>query len=405
MAEHTEFRFSGSIDGIETPQMLSADAVEGFLNSDPEDVLPIETPKQKTTPKKPEAPKQKAEEDDEDEEKVVLNTPINPEDALGDEEEEEQEEKPKSKKSKEEEEKPNEPETEEEENVFTSLTKELKELGVFSNFEDEKEVASGADFKTRFETEIKARVEDSLSGFIGQFGQDYQDAFQAIYVDGVSPRDYFQQTNTIESLEEFDLSIVDNQKQIIRDYYKSIGWPVDKISTKIQKLEDAGDLEDEAAGYHQVLLQKQQEQLKATVAAKQQEQFQKQQAEQHYQSQVVKILNDKIVKKEYDGIPVDRNFAQQIGDYLTQNKYRLPNGELLTQFDLDILNLKRPENYEKKVKLAMIVTLLESDPTLSKITKKAISKEKDEAFSNFTRQKTVAKKRGEETYTSWNLSK
>ncbi len=394
--------------GIMDTNIIADTEIDNFLGSDPDQVIGLEEEDEKPAPKVVQKSKkeEKNNKENEEEEKPSPAQQVLDADVLGEEEEENEEgTKPQPKKTKEDEKQEPQGSEDNQENVFTSLTKELQNLGVFNVFEDEPEIKDGKDFKDRFNTEIRSQVETSLNNFIARYGEDFQEAFQAIYIDGVSPREYFQQSNAISDLQDFDLTVVDNQKQIIKEYYKSIGWPSDKIAARIQKLEDLGDLEEDATSYHSILLKKEQDQLEEVKRKKAEDQHQKQQKEQHYQSAVTRILNDKIQKKEFDGIPVDQKFAQNVADYITTNKYRAANGDLLTDFDLELLNLKHPDNYEKKVKVAMLLRLMETDPTLSKITKKAISQERDEAFSSLTRQKRTIKKQGEDTYSSWGVSK
>lgn len=399
-------KFQANPFGVINTSMLHDAEIESFLGSDPSEVEGIEKEdekkedskpsSQKTTPSKPETnPKQQEDEGNEVDAEFL---------GKEGEEEEDNEDKPKGKdKPKPEDEKGLENE-EESVNVFSSFSSELKDLGVFSELEEEPEVKDGQSFKQRFDLEIQNRTEAAISNFFSRFGEDYQEALQAIYIDGVNPREYYQYANNIENLSELDMSIVENQKQIIKQYYNSLGWASDKISARIQKLEDSGDLEEDASGYHQVLVQKEQAQLEEIRKKKQQENFQKQQAEQHYQSSISKIINEKLAKKEFDGIPVDQGFANKIADYIITNKYKTANGELLTDFDLEILNLKNPQNYEKKVKLAMVMKLMESDPTFSKLAKKAISKEKDDLFQSLTRQRSTKRKQGEDDYTPWHIN-
>lgn len=384
--------FGVDLGDIET-NMISNSETENFLGTDPNEIEPIDTPpKASTKPKQPIAPTAPTEEPE---------SPIVDVNILGEmeEEEDEEEEKP-IPKGKKKEESPKE-EEEEDVNVFGSLQKELTNLGVFTPMEGEEEITDPAQFRDRFNVEIQNRVENSLSDFIGRFGEDFQEAFQAIYINGVSPKEYFQQSNKIESLSEIDLAVVANQKLVLREYYKAAGLTNDKIEERIQKAEDRGDLEDDASSFHQILLQKEQKELNESVARKQQEQYQKQQQQAQYVAAVSKILNDKLTKKEFDGIPVDGKFAQQVGDYVTQNKWRLANGDLITDFDMDILNLRQAENYEKKVKLAMLMKMIEADPTLSKLQKVAVSKETNKLFADLTRKKRTAHKEGEESISSW----
>jgi len=52
------------------------------------------------------------------------------------------------------------------------------------------------------------------------------------------------------------------------------------------------------------------------------------------------------------------------------------------------LELKRPENHETKVKVALLLKILEKDPTLSTIQKSGISKKSNELFGEVARQVT-----------------
>ena len=72
--------------------------------------------------------------------------------------------------------------------------------------------------------------------------------------------------------------------------------------------------------------------------------------------------------------------------FLLTDKYKLPSGELLTEFDRTILDLKRPENHEMKVKVALLLKVLEKDPTLSTIQKTGITKKSNELFGEVARQ-------------------
>ena len=86
------------------------------------------------------------------------------------------------------------------------------------------------------------------------------------------------------------------------------------------------------------------------------------------------------------------------------DKYKSPSGELLTEFDRTLLDLKRPENHTKKVKVALLVKLLEKDPTLSTILKTAVSKQTNQLFSEVSRlssKKSSSKTETEKESKSW----
>jgi hypothetical protein len=88
------------------------------------------------------------------------------------------------------------------------------------------------------------------------------------------------------------------------------------------------------------------------------------------------------------------------------DKYKTTSGETITDFDKSILELKRPENHEMKVKVALLLKILEKDPTLSTIQKNGISKKSNELFGEVARQVSksgVKSSSGSKNSSSWFL--
>jgi len=56
-----------------------------------------------------------------------------------------------------------------------------------------------------------------------------------------------------------------------------------------------------------------------------------------------------------------------------------------------MLDLKKPENHATKVKIALLLKVLEKDPTLSTIQKTGVTKKTDTLFSEVARQVTKDK--------------
>ena len=114
--------------------------------------------------------------------------------------------------------------------------------------------------------------------------------------------------------------------------------------------------------------------------------IQKQQIKQQYIKNVQDVLQDKLKTKEFDGIPLNPKLVNELQDYLLVDKWKTPSGETLTDFDRTILDLKRPENHTTKVKLGLLLKILEKDPTLSTIQKTGVSKKTNELFGEVARQ-------------------
>ena len=294
-----------------------------------------------------------------------------------------------------------EPET----SQFTALSNDLFKLGVFSKDEDEEDVAitSPEEFLERFNLEKKKGAIDIVENFIGQFGEDYKQAFDAIFVKGVDPKEYFGTYNNIQSFSELDLSQESNQVAVLKQALADQGFDAEDVETEVERLKNYGDLETVAAKHHKVLVKKEAAKL-AQMEQQREQELQKQQAyKQQYVNNVQSVLQDKLKAKEFDGIPLNPKLANELQDFLLVDKYQTSSGEKLTEFDRQILELKRPENHALKVKMGLLMKILETDPTLSTIQKRGITKKSDDLFSEVARQtsKSSIKSNKSSKPTSW----
>lgn len=157
-----------------------------------------------------------------------------------------------------------EPEPEPEAGNFEALAKDLFNLGVFKKEgEEEVSISTPEDFLARFESEKKKGAQELVQQFISQFGEDYQQAFESIFVKGVNPKEYFGAYNNIVNFTEMDLSKEINQKQVMQQALADQGFETEDISKEIERLKNYGDLESVATRHHKVLVKK--EAKKATI--------------------------------------------------------------------------------------------------------------------------------------------
>jgi hypothetical protein len=279
------------------------------------------------------------------------------------------------------------------ESQFSALTKDLFKLGVFSKDEDEEDVniTTPEEFLERFNAEKKKGAIEVVNNFIGQFGEDYQQAFDAIFVKGVSPKEYFGTYNQIANFAEMDLSQEDNQVRVIKQALADQGFEPEDVETEVERLKNYGDLETVATKHHKVLVKKEAQKLAQMEEKAERELQQKQAIKNQYIQNVQGILQEKIKTKEFDGIPINPKLASELQDFLLVDKYKTASGETLTDFDRAILELKRPENHAMKVKVGLLLKVLEKDPTLSTIQKTGVTKKSDQLFGEVARQVVKAK--------------
>ena len=392
------------VGGAGDTQLLNDLLAPETAQADPEAVEPIIKEVEDTVPEK-EAPKGKdiippksvdgkTEEEKQTGESLIADFLSDSQDA-----QEEDEQEPTSETATEPESKDVLDEVEEEEEVnetgapnFEALANDLFQLGVFNKEEDEEvTIASPEDFLARFESEKKKGAQSLVQDFIGQFGEDYQQAVESIFVKGVNPKEYFGTYNNIVNFSEMDLTKENNQKQVMKQALTDQGFETEDIDKEIERLQNYGDLESVSTRHHKVLVKKEAKKLQQLEAQSQQELQTKNAIKQEYVSNVQTILSDKVKEKEFDGIPINSNLANELQDFLLVDKWKTPSGETLTDFDRSILDLKRPENHELKVKVGLLLKMLEKDPMLSTIQRAGVTKKSNQLFGEVARQVTKAK--------------
>jgi len=278
---------------------------------------------------------------------------------------------------------------------ITAFGNELYQLGILTADDDNTPapINTSGELIERLTHEKQKGAVELLENILSNFGPEYRTAFDAIYLNGVHPREYFHQAEKVTSLEGIDLSIVENQKQVVRTHLRSLGWDETKIAAKIEKLENYQDLEEEARDLIVPLVANEKKALDQKVKERQQELSRKASMDQEHQQSVGRIIKEKMKLKEFDGIPFDEKTARTVGGYMLEKKWQLGDSQI-SDFEKEILDLSRPENRELQIKIALIMHLLKVDPTLSRLQRKAVSNEADKIFSFLQREETTSKKQG-----------
>lgn len=276
---------------------------------------------------------------------------------------------------------PENPEAEETEvNQFEQIARNMYELGVFTQEEGEEPVipANGEELSQMFQKAKQEGATQWLQSFLSSKGEDRAEIFDAIFINGVDPREYFQAYNQVLDFSEMDMAVESNQEAAVREYYSRLKWSAEKIDQKITKLKDYGDLEEESTEIHSKLLEQDKSRLEEIALKAQAEKQAKEESENQYKQSIHKVLSETLKTKELAGIPVTDKLAQQALEFLTAPKWKLPNGDLLTDYDKFILESKKPENVQQR---AIMAVLHLTNYDLSRVEKKAITKETNELWS------------------------
>lgn len=275
-------------------------------------------------------------------------------------------------------------------NQFKTLSEELYNLNIFQPLFDEegneiKEVASTPEeFKQLFENQANNKVGEMLDEFLTRFGDDKRKLFDAVFVKGLDPNKYFTTAVQLDKMKGLDLTVEANQERVVREFYKRNGMPEEKIAPKIQRLKDIAELQSEAEGYHPILIQQDDDNLVTQETQAQQKIAQESRNDKLYQQSITKILVDKIKEKDFDGLPVNDKIANDAFSFLYDKTHKDPaTGKKLTDFDVWVMNLNRPENHTLKVKVAL---LAKSNFDLSKVKQKAITTETNKLFAGLEKK-------------------
>jgi hypothetical protein len=201
-----------------------------------------------------------------------------------------------------------------------------------------------------------------------------------------------------------DLSQEGNQIAVLKQALTDQGFDPEDVETEVERLKNYGDLETVATKHHKVLVKKESQKLAQLEQKAEVELQQKAAVKNQYIQNVQTILGEKLKAKEFDGIPLNPKIAGELQDFLLVDKYKTNSGETLTDFDRTILELKRPENHAMKVKLGLLLKILEKDPTLSTIQKTGVTKKSNELFGQVARQVEKSATKGNKSSgnpTSW----
>lgn len=350
-------------------------------------------PPQKAKPKAPVSEKIAEEEDENSSQNLLASF-------LETGEDEESDETPPSIEKSEEK---SEEDEEQEVSIFNTFAKDLFKIGVFQKEEDEEEVEikTPEQFLERFNIESGKKATEMLENFLGRFGEDYRNAFEAIFEKGVSPKEYLKTYSSVVDFAELDLTQESNQEMVIRQSLADQGFEDEEITAEIDRLKNYGDLEPVATRHHKSLVKKGALKLQQMEQDAEREMQQKAAIKNQYIQNVQQILQEKVKEKEFDGIPLNAKIAAELQDFLLVDKWRTPNGETLTEFDKAILELKKPENHATKVKVALLLKTLEKDPKLTTIQRSAITKKSDQLFSEVARQASGKKVVKNNNNTTW----
>ncbi len=371
----------------------SSQVIEGVENFfDPKELIPddgvtpIKKDKVKPDAKKP-LIKQEDEESEEEKEaklkeeesktKAVHSFFDDKKEEEAEDEDDEEKEKSKSKDAPTEEE-------EKEENQFEYLSKQMYEAGIFQSYGDDQPIATNeGEFAQLFKQQSVEQANEWIEGVLAKFGDDRRELFDAVFINGVDPAKYLPAYNSVQSLENLSMDEEGNQERVVREFYRRNGIAEDRISKKIDKLKEQAYLQEEAEDLYPQLLAKDKEQLEQQETSAKNKLLNEKAQDDLYKNNLIKTIQEQLKTKDLNGIPLTDRQANELYDMTYTKRWKTPDGRRLTDFDVMVSDLNKPENIKAKLTFAH---LWKTNFDFSKIKAKAISNESNALFSKFAKK-------------------
>ena len=284
-----------------------------------------------------------------------------------------------------------EEEKDDQENNYNALAKDLIKLGVFEENEDNEDPNTPEEFLERFEQEANKKAQKSLSAYLGRFGQDRVQLFDAIFNKNVDPKEYLQAYSDVQKLSDLDLSKEKNQEKVVRKSLANQGFDAEDIDSEVDRLKEYGDLEDTSKKFHKALVKFENKELQKAEQKAEEELYAKQQREQQRILNINSTIEQGLKDREIEGLSITPKIAQEVNQFLTVPAYQM-NDEKYTEFDKFMMEAK--QNVPLQVKLAL---LYRKGFDLSKVNLKKKSKKSDELFESLSRQKKRGTKKTKNT--------
>lgn len=267
--------------------------------------------------------------------------------------------------------------------TFETVAKGLAKLGKFGDIPEGTKLTQDK-FLELYDNFTKEQAYSQVEEMItSRHGDEGMKVFKDIFMKGVTPKEYlssYQKQIDFENIELEDN--IYNQKNVVRQYLSSIDWEDSDIEEHIDTLIESKKLEGMATSYKTKLVKKQQQEREVLVRESENRLKLEKQMKQQRIADISGVLNEAVAQKSINGIPITLEDTKVLLDYMTSDAYRLPNGQVITEFDKDYLELKKDP-----IKFAALAKLVKEGLNVTKIKEKGVDELEEKAFDFRTKKK------------------
>lgn len=271
------------------------------------------------------------------------------------------------------------------ESEYNEIAKSLVQIGsiVLGEGEELPNFETSEQLEDFIKESDKARANNIIGDFLSSRGEDAVAAFNAIFVKGVDPKDYFKHEVKLIDYANMSLETEESQLLVVNNYYRTFfpDMDDDDIDVVVDKYKSKGELAEKSIAFKNKLMAKElsaQEALVKQAELKEQREVESQVA---YQNKVMTVAKQALKDKYLGDIAVTESVANKVISSLSEKKYML-NGKRASSFELFLEELKKPENVE----MAMQIELLrQKDFKLDSVKRKGVTEQAKGAFDTLRR--------------------
>ena len=267
---------------------------------------------------------------------------------------------------------------------YKAVVNYLVEEGVFSDFEERETFDFDKDsFAELLKYQATNKVEEVFEQKINSLGDVAKQLieFEANNGDPRQLLDIFKQQRDIESL---DLEKIEDQEEVVREYYERAGKSSTWINKQINLLKEEGEeaLKSEAEENKKLILDSVKEDLQATQQAQKEFEQRRQAAEQQFNSTIKKLIHS-------ENLP-DRE-KREMEKFYFDYKHVLDNGSKANDFRLKFLEIQNdPKKYYKFVKFIKDFDKFENETDTANKVKKQTFDFLRKSQSDLTKKTTAS---------------
>lgn len=282
--------------------------------------------------------------------------------------------------------------------VFTTLSKELKEKGTFTHIElsaDGK--ITEEQFFEHIEDEVEGRVNEAIEDFGAKLGSDQTSkAYITFLKAGGTSDEFFKYYSQASTTPEVDIEKESGQDSILRHYYKVVEELDDEdLEDKLDWLKESGKKKKFAEKYYNKLKADEQINKDKFVANQVQQQTDRENEKKEF---VTKLKNTLDSTEEVNGFVFNKVDKPSLLDYIIKPTVKLKSNQYITQFQYDLNEVIKTDN-EKLLVLAKLIKskfdtsglIIKKETEAVKKVKSSLSNTKSRlTSSNSTKRKDLA---------------